>query len=301
MSLRDFLAVVEIRTKAVSFSALLLGTLYAWYDIGSLRPLVLILVVLAALSVDMGTTAFNSFFDYARGVDNRLFNREGDKVLVHGGVAPGHALLISGALFAVAAGLGIALAVLVHPVLILVGVVSMAVGFLYNAGPLPISRTPVGEVFAGGFLGTVLMLIAYSVHGRAPDTGVFFVSLPSWLFVASILTTNNTCDIEGDRAAGRRTLSVLLGRRAGAAIIVGLAAAAYAVMAILGAGSVLPWPVWPAAAVGAAASVPVYRGMLRRGFSHETKGLSMRSILRAFLIYTVVYAAAIVVGGLLPA
>ncbi len=298
MTLRDFLAVVEIRTKLVSVSALAIGTVYAWYDTGRVRPIPLVLVVIAALSVDMGTTAFNSFFDYARGVDSWLFNREKDKVLVHQGVAPAHAFLISVALFAVAAGLGIALAVLVHPVLILVGIASMAVGLLYNAGPLPISHTPVGELFAGGFLGTVLVLIAYSVHGHTPDASAFLVSCPSWLFVASILTTNNTCDIQGDRAAGRKTLSVLLGRRAGAGIIVALGVAAYGVAALLGAVGVLPVTVLPAAGLSAAVSAPIYVRMLRRGFSHETKGLSMRSILRAFLLYTVAYGAAIVVGAL---
>jgi 1,4-dihydroxy-2-naphthoate octaprenyltransferase len=299
MTARQFLRIVEIRTKIVSLSSFLIGTAYAGYRPVEVDPVVAVLFLIALLCVDMGTTAFNSFFDYMRGVDTKTVNTERDKVLVHDGVAPGVALLVSLGLFAGAVVVGLIVGVLSSLLVVLVGAAGMAVGFLYNGGPMPISRTPVGELFAGLFLGGIVVTLAYAVHAEAVTGDVLLVSLPSTLFVASILTTNNTCDVDGDRAAGRRTLAVLLGRHAARWIIYGQGMAAYGVLAWLTAGGTLPEITWTVVVAGVPASAAVYRSMHRRGYGHETKGRSMQGIIRAFAIYTVLFAGSLVAGVLL--
>ena len=288
MTLYQFARIVEIRTKIVSISAYLIGTLLAVYQTGSFDPGVALLMLLAVLAVDMGTTGFNSFFDYYRGVDSRETNRESDKVLVHQGVPPGIALLVSLALFALAMPLGILLAFLVGWELIPVGALCMAVGYLYNGGPLPISRTPLGELAAGGFLGSVLLLLSFYTQHAALTTEALLVSLPSLLFVASILTVNNTCDIEGDRMAGRKTLSILLGPRVAPWLIYILGIAGFALTGYNAYRGALPACSGYLALLAAPLVILEYRRMHRRGYSHETKGPSMGSISKVFLIYTVV-------------
>ena len=51
-------------------------------------------------------------------------------------------------------------------------------------------------------------------------------ALPSFFWIAAILAVNNTCDIEGDRLAGRKTWSVITGQRVGelTVILLGLGA-----------------------------------------------------------------------------
>lgn len=288
MTLYQFARIVEIRTKIVSVSAYLIGTLLAVYQTGEFDPLKAVIMLLAVLAIDMGTTGFNSFFDYYRGVDSQETNRESDKVLVHQGVPPGVALLVSLGLFALAMPLGIVLAVLVGWEIIPVGALCMAVGYFYNGGPLPISRTPLGEMVAGGFLGSVLVLLSFYVQHAALTPEAFLVSLPSLLLVASILTVNNTCDREGDTKAGRNTLSIVLGPRVAPWLIYVLGAGGFLVTGYNAYRGALPH--WSGYLVLLFAPLLVleYRRMHARGYSHETKGPSMGSISKVFLIYTAV-------------
>jgi 1,4-dihydroxy-2-naphthoate polyprenyltransferase len=296
MTIRQFLGVVEIRTKVVSVSTLATATLYALYDLGGLGAATLALTIPAVLLVDMGTTAFNTFFDYWKGVDHGAHTREPDKVLVTEGVPPLAALLVALACYLAAAALGIVLAFREGAWVLAAGTACLAIGFLYNGGPLPISRTPFGEIAAGGTLGTVLFLVAYGLQGGAWTAGPLLASLPGTFFIASILTVNNTCDIEGDRASGRRTLSILIGARAGGAVAAALGAAAYGATILLSLSGSLPAACAPAAAAGALASLPIYAGMPRRGYSHETKAKNMKSILLAFEIWSLAYAAGLAIG-----
>ncbi len=296
MGLRDFAAIVELRTKTVSLTSFGLGTLTAAYCERRFEPAAAILGLAAVLCVDMGTTALNTFFDYERRVDDRRTNREPDKVLVHRGVAPGWALITGLALFAAAVVLGLALAFVSGAVVLPVGAAGMTVGLLYNYGPRPISHTPFGELAAGGFLGAILFALAYYLQAGRLTPAAWVSSLPLFLLVASILTVNNTCDIEGDRAAGRRTLSILVGRGWGEVLVYGCGALAYALTALQIQRGALPRL---AAASGAAAlawTVFAYLGMHRRGYSHATKGASMRAIVGVLAAYGAAMGSALLLA-----
>jgi 1,4-dihydroxy-2-naphthoate octaprenyltransferase len=286
VTVRQLLGIVEIRTKLVSVSTLAAATLYALRETGRLDGLILALTVPAVLLVDMGTTAFNSFFDYWRGVDDRSRVREADKVLVTEGVAPLAALFVALACYAAAAAFGLALAFLSGAWVVFAGSLCLAAGFLYNGGPLPISRTPFGELASGGFLGTALYLVAFRLQAGALGGRPLLASLPGALIIASILAVNNACDIEGDRASGRRTLAVLVGRRAGAIAAFALGASAFASEAAIASCGILPSACAPAAAVSGLCALPIYARMRARGFSHATKSASMKSVLGAFALWS---------------
>ena len=285
MTVHQFLRIVEIRTKLISLSGVLIGTAYsAAVD----HRIVLsggIVMLCAVFAVDMATTGFNSFFDFFHGVDRVAVNREKDKVLVHQNVPAGLALITSLALYGVAAVFGIWPAVLTSPVVILVGTVCMLVGFLYNTGPLPISRTPAGELFAGSFLGWVLVTLTIYVQRGRLEAADLLVGVPSTLIGASILTVNDTCDIDGDRRAGRRTLSIMVGRTGGETLVYLLGAGAFLSASALSWYGILPRIVLAGALLAALVSVPVYFRMHVRGYSHTTKGPSMGSISRIFLYF----------------
>ena len=126
------------------------------------------LMLLATLFVDMGTTAFNSYYDFRDGVDTADTDVERWKALVQRGIDPALALKLAWALFGLAALAGLAIGALVDWRIVPVGAASMLVGLLYSGGPRPISRLPVGEAFAGGLLGLVLIAVAAYVQHPAP-------------------------------------------------------------------------------------------------------------------------------------
>jgi 1,4-dihydroxy-2-naphthoate polyprenyltransferase len=296
LNLRQFLGVVEMRTKLVSLSTLTAATLYALRESGRLDALVLALTLPAVLLVDMGTTAFNSFFDYWRGVDRGKPLREADKVLVTEGVPALAALIVAAVCYLVAVFLGLALAFKTGIWVVPLGLLCLAAGFLYNGGPLPISRTAFGELVAGGFLGSALFLIAYRLQTGTGASRALLASLPGSLFIASILAVNNGCDASEDRLSGRRTLAILLGPRRAAFLPPALDLAAYAATIALAATGVLPGACAFSGAAAALLSLPLYRAMLRRGFSHESKSASMRSILALFLLWSLGLIVGLVAG-----
>lgn len=294
MTLRQLLRIVEIRTKIVSVSGLAIGISYTWFVSGPPPLPETLLLSSAVLAVDMATTGFNTFFDFFTGVDSRSFNLEADKVLIHEDVAAGPALLVSLLLYLLASVLGLVLAIRTSLWLIPIGAICMLVGFAYNAGPLPISRTPLGELFAGGFLGWALIsLIIWTLHPPGAPVDSLLIGLPSLLMVASILTVNNTCDMQGDQRSGRKTLTILIGHNASQALIYVLGALSYIVALVLAFRGVIPASGSVPLLFMALFSVPIYFRMHRRGYSHATKGSSMGSISLIFVHFSVGYLSAI--------
>ncbi|AEJ62288.1 UbiA prenyltransferase [Spirochaeta thermophila DSM 6578] len=304
----QFARIVEIRTKLVSVSSFAIGTLYAIAMVGEWEPVRLLVMFLAVFAVDMGTTAFNTFFDYWKGVDRKELNREEDKVLVHQNVPPGYALIIAVGLFLIAGILGLVLAFLVGKAfgftsalgLLGTGALCMAVGFFYNGGPRPLSFTPFGELFAGGFLGGVLVLLSIFVQTGRITPQALLLAVPSTLLVASILTVNNTCDMEGDRVAGRLTLSILLGHHASRILVYAQGILGYLILALCGLLDILPRLTLPTAALGLTHALLTYRRMHRRGYAHATKGPSMQDILSIFLVFTLAAVVPLALRLFLP-
>jgi len=287
MTLRQFFSVVEIRTKLISVSTLSLAILYALWRFKSIHIIPSALCFAAAVLIDMGTTAFNSFFDYQRGVDSAQSNKEIDKVLVHEHVPAQEALHAALGCYACACILGIILACISGWWIIIAGAVGLLIGFLYSGGPAPISRSPLGELFAGGFLGIMLFLVAFRTASNMLDWIAVAASLPSFVLIASILAANNLCDMEGDRAAGRHTLPLALGEKWAECVFYCCGGAAFLlpiIFVILGI-----YPPWSALAtiIAGLYAVPRYKSIAHRGYRHETKSPTMNSILRIFLMWTV--------------
>ena len=286
MTLKQFLFIVEIRTKIVSISTFLLALAYTLWTQGSVPVHLIVLTFISALLVDMGTTGFNSYFDWYHNVDDPKFNKEDAKVIIHEGVSPGAALIASIVCWLLAMVPGIILIMLRgFPVLVLGGL-SLLVGFFYSAGKRPISFTPWGEFFAGGFLGTVFFVLCSYIFTGSFSTKAFFVSLPQSFSIAAILSTNNACDFDGDRAAGRKTLAILVGKHLSPYIIYTLEFFWLSTLYWLAAFAYLPGPVMPLATITASiVSYELYT-MHHRGYTHDTKGPNMGSISRIFLLET---------------
>jgi 1,4-dihydroxy-2-naphthoate octaprenyltransferase len=297
MTFRQFLRVVNIRVQVVTLSPICLGILLATASGNRLVGIPSILFALSAALIGMGTTALNSYADFMRGIDNKDFSLEAEKALVHEGVPPGAVLVVAVALFASGSALGLGLCLLIDWWIALVGILGLSVAIFYSAGPFPISRTPLGEVFVGASQGSLLFCVAYLVQGATLDRTVVLLSLPSAVFVALILSVNNSCDRIGDRAGGRRTLSILLGP-VGSRVLVpcmGYSGYALALMAVGKLGNGRSTALL-CLALGALVCAPLFLKMDKRGYSHATKPANMQAVLSVFLVFTLAMGAAIVVS-----
>ncbi|HKL59868.1 MAG TPA: prenyltransferase, partial [Sphaerochaeta sp.] len=251
------------------------------------------------LFVDMGTTGFNSYFDYRNGTDRQETNCEDDKVLVYQGVNPYLALLVSLLLFASAGALGIILAYLTSWYLLVVGGICMLVGFVYTGGPFPISRTPFGELFAGFFLGTTLFLISYFVQTGTVTTEALLASLPALVLIGMILSVNNSCDRISDAKAGRKTLTIVLGRWGTTCLLAVEAVLVTVLLVLLTVLGIYPVVLLIALAPFFLLGGFEFRSMVRRGFFNSTKQANMGSIARVYVVFSLCFSLGLVLAHLL--
>ena len=111
----------------------------------------------------------------------------------------------SNCFYIIAALLGIYLAVNSSFWIIPVGIVCMAIGYLYTGGPIPISWTPFGELFSGLFMGMIIILLAFFIQTGNVNGFVVWISLPIVITIGLINMANNIRDRVKDKASGRKT------------------------------------------------------------------------------------------------
>lgn len=223
MKAEAFFKLVEIRTKSASVLPYLVGTLFAAVYFGQFQWVNALLMLAAMLCLDLAVTTLN----HLREDDSEYstFYLEGVK---YSRAAVRRLILI---LLAAGAVAGMVLAWRTGPVVWFLGILSFLAGLAYSAGPLPLQRTPLGEIVSGFFMGFVILFLACHIHlgNESFDAYLFarrltleidladlgaigLLSMPLVTAIANVMLANNICDMKADWNAGRFTLPVLLGR-----------------------------------------------------------------------------------------
>ncbi len=169
------------------------------------------LTLLAAVLLQAGTNLLNDYFDHRNGVDSSA-SLSPSGVIQQGLLAP-RAVLAGGMLcLGLAALLGIVLALHGGPLVWLLGVLGLAIGLFYTAGPAPLAYIGLGEVAVFLAMGVGIVLGTYVVQTQSFSWMPVLAGAPIGLLVAAILHANNLRDIETDRVQGKRTLAARFGR-----------------------------------------------------------------------------------------
>jgi 1,4-dihydroxy-2-naphthoate polyprenyltransferase len=201
------------RTLPAAIAPVLVGTMAAVFATGGDRFRVgaFIAALLGSVFIQIGTNLANDYSDARRGAD--AVDRLGPvRVTAAGLVAPRRVLTATWVAFAVAVACGIYLTTVAGPLILLVGVLSIAAGVLYTCGPRPYGYEGLGELFVFLFFGLVAVNGSYYVQLERLDGLPFGLSVSVGLLVTAILVVNNLRDLETDRRVGKRTLAVRLGR-----------------------------------------------------------------------------------------
>ncbi len=185
-----------------------------------------------AVALQFGVNYANDYSDHRRGADDA--SRVGpQRASGSGVVSPRSVLLAATASFSLAAALGIWLASISSWWLIPAGAVCILAAAGYTGGPFPYGYRGYGELAVFLFFGEVATCGTVFVEsGRVPLAAPFAAILPGAL-AAAVLLINNIRDIDTDRAAGKRTLAVKLGRARARRLYLGLLGLAMAVPLIL--------------------------------------------------------------------
>ncbi len=296
MNAQQFAKIVDLRTKVISGGTLVAAFSYTIYHTQRVRILEALLMIVATLAIDMASTALNTYFDFQSGVDSADKGKEAQKVLVHETVAPASALVIALGLLALAGVLGLILVIRTSWLLLVVALISVAVGYTYTGGPFPIANTPFGELFAGGFLGSVLFGITLYTQGIVLSTTSFLASLPLFLYIAMILSVNNVCDRVGDRQSGRRTLAILLPESLLPMLIALEGFGAYLLAILFSLVGIYPTAMLWVQSVGLLLFTRSFIRAHRSGFVASNKGVQMGFATGGYLVLTLGFLLGFLLG-----
>lgn len=201
-------------TLTAAFIPVLLGTMFAIVSLNtlSISYLLFFAFLLLCMCLQTATNIYNEYFDYVKGLDTAESVGKGGTIVRHG-VAPktvrnlGHAFMLTSLI------LGLYICTQTTWILLIIGIVSMAIAYLYTGGPKPIAYTPFGELFAGFFMGTLIINIAFFIQTGTITWQSIIISIPSLILIGLILTGNSIRDIDEDIKGGRKTLAILLGKK----------------------------------------------------------------------------------------
>ncbi len=169
----------------------------------------LLIVVLMQSAVN----TFNDYYDFVKGTDSEDDNVDpSDAVLVYNNVNPKSALRLAVSFLIVAFGLGAYIIYRAGFIPLIIALIGALFVVVYSAGKTPVSYLPIGELVSGFVMGGLIPLAVYMAITLEFNWIVLFWSSPLIIGIGLIMFTNNTCDVERDVAARRKTLSVLLGR-----------------------------------------------------------------------------------------
>jgi len=206
------------RTLPLALSCILMGCFLAYAD-GSFEGTVAILSVLTTIFLQVLSNFANDYGDAVSGKDSDL--REGPRRAVHAGqiTAPAmrNAIILFSALSFVT---GIALLyfalqnapIRVFWVFLGIGLACIAAAITYTAGKRPYGYVGLGDVSVLIFFGWVGVLGTYYLHTLIWNWNLLLPATSCGLFAVAVLNINNIRDIASDRATGKNSIPVRLGR-----------------------------------------------------------------------------------------
>jgi len=250
---RAWLLAARPKTLAAAFVPVAVGTAVALdvlqgaaYPARGFAPLPALGCLLTALLLQVGTNFANDYYDFVHGADTEA--RVGPTRAVQSGLlTPGEMRAGTVAVFALAFLGGLYLARVAGWPLVVIGIASIAAGVGYTAGGRrSLGYLGLGDLFVLVFFGPVAVAGTAYVQLQRWAPEAFVASVPVGCLAVAVLVVNNYRDTDTDRASGKRTLAVRLGRPFARGEYFALLAIAFAVPTLQWwTGAQEPWVLFP--------------------------------------------------------
>jgi 1,4-dihydroxy-2-naphthoate polyprenyltransferase len=287
---RGFWCLADPKISLASMASMLLGASAA----AVASPLHfgwLAATVLGIFAVEVAKNASGEIFDFDSGTDLAVRPEDrspfsgGKRVLVDGLLTRRQTIAIAASGYAVALVTGVAIVLVREPRVLWIGVAGMLCAYLYHAPPVQLSYRGLGELAVAICYGPLIACGTFLVQRGSVSRTVLLAAIPLGLLIAAFLWINEFPDFSADRAAGKRTLVVRLGRqraRHGFALLVASAFASLALLPAAGAS----WGVY----LGGVAMLPAARAVrtLARHAEHTAALIPAQGLtLLAFVLFAI--------------
>lgn len=216
---KSWLTAFRLRTLPLAFSGWLVGISIASVQ-GEIDGWVAGLTLLTAFLLQILSNLANDYGDAVSGVDSD--DRQGPSRMVQSGVitkrAMGRAIIIFSVLSLISGCLLLFLAFqeefLSAIVFFVIGLLGIVAAIKYTVGKNPYGYVGFGDLFVFVFFGIVLVFGTYYLQIQRVAWTVFLPAISMGLFSVGVLNVNNIRDIESDKASGKNSIPVRIGRAA---------------------------------------------------------------------------------------
>ncbi len=285
-------------TWVAAYVGVLLSGVYtiAAYS-GHVNLVLLGLLLLICVFMQSSVNVFNDYFDYTKGTDSLENSSEDafDAVLVYNNLNPKSVLALAIGYLVCAGIIGVYIVYSCGWIPLLIGLIGAIVVVIYSGGKTPISYLPIGEFISGIVMGSLIPLACTYVLSGVLDFFVLVLSIPLAVGIGMILATNNTCDIEKDIDAKRKTLAVVLGRKE-ATNVYRLVMVLWIILTIILVGILYTkgLPIMSFMLIGI---FPVARALFKNPLIQQSREAAMSQIVMLNVIISAFYCLAILVNN----
>jgi len=217
-SFKSWVIAARLRTLPLAFSGWLIGTVLA-YDHDQMDWLIATLTLLTAFLLQILSNFANDYGDAVSGVDSET--RQGPSRMVQSGSitkkAMGRAMVITALLSFISGSVLLYVAFpsdfLSAMIFLVLGLLGIAAAIKYTVGKNPYGYAGFGDLFVFLFFGLVLVFGTYFLQAKSFNLTVILPSISIGLFSIGVLNVNNIRDIASDKASGKNSIPVRIGKR----------------------------------------------------------------------------------------
>ncbi len=219
------------KTLIASAIPVIMGGALAFHD-GEFSLLATTVALVCSLLIQIATNFINEIYDFRKGADS--MGRVGPVRAVSAGLITERqmiraAWLVVGICFV----LGMYLVWLRGVIVLIIGVVSLCLAWVYTGGRYSLAYKGLGDIFVFVFFGLVATSGTYYVlHGGLTFSTLLLGCIPG-AFATNILGVNNLRDRETDSTVGKRTFAVRFGARAARTLYILMTVVAYTASILL--------------------------------------------------------------------
>ncbi len=213
-----WIAAARPRTLPLALSSILMGCFLAYYN-HLFSWSVAVLTILTTTFLQILSNFANDYGDGVSGKDNDM--RQGPKRAVQSGEISASKMKRAMVIFSVlsfVSGIGLLYEALKNSsiqtilLFLVLGIVSIVAAITYTAGKRPYGYSGFGDISVLIFFGWVGVLGTYYLHTQTFDWLLLLPATSCGLFAVAVLNINNIRDIESDKATGKMSIPVRLGR-----------------------------------------------------------------------------------------
>ena len=225
----------------------LLGVAVAWWTSGLFSPGIFLLALTGSICLHLAANGIDDVYDFRSGTDGvaeRAFppDAPGWKPVARGEVTIGQAVAVSYLFYGFSFMVAVSLSLIVGWIALAIALPAILLSYFYTAPPLSLDYRGLGlgELSVFFTFGPIPALGAYYVMTRSLSIIPAIIAVPAGLLTTGVLVSHDLiyCDIYME--SGKKSLTVLLGRRHATLLSTLLPVTAYALLLFLVAARLVP-------------------------------------------------------------